>query len=296
MDTELAARLDRSIGPAPDDQVPVAALLEPGRRALRRRRVAAAVGSAAAVLVIAGGVALTTGGGPGRAHEPIAGTPSPSPAAPEPDQAGTAWPGGDDLAVYDGASGEVLIDPAATVVQRVENPYDLTPPAGSVGLSLSRDGATVWYAMAWDDGTSTATSAPADQAEGSFRAWLREVSGIVPQANGDDPSGSDDPPPGLAGRELVRFTPGGEALVPADGVTLLEQRVGVDGGASFAAAADTAAASVRDADGSLYYVLARRGGGGPPQYITVPKRDGGADLDAFLDFARAQYASGEGLL
>ena len=68
-------------------------------------------------------------------------------------------------------------------------------------------------------------------------------------------------------------------------------------GDSFAGPDDrTAAALVRTGGGDDYYVLARVVDGEEQQDIAVPVSKGGADLDAFLDFARERYASGAGLL
>ena len=45
--------------------------------------------------------------------------------------------------------------------------------------------------------------------------------------------------------------------------------------------------------GKKWYVVVRDSGG--LDVIATPFRTGGPDLDAFLDYAREKYASGEGL-
>ena len=300
MDTELADHLDRSIGPAPDDDPRLADLLDQGRRAVRRRRVLTGAASAAAVVVVVGGLALATGDGPERTAPPVADDPtptaqtspsaSPSRAAESP-AAAPEWEGGDDLAIYDVGTGELLINPAATVVQRVDNPFDVTAPATSVGLVLTRGEKTFWYALYWDVGGGSGAASPAEHGR-AFRAWLDDMHGIVASDDVTIPDGGDFP--GEPADDLVSLADGTEQLVPAEGVTILEQRPGVDVGRSFAAPGDrTAAARVRTATGQVVYVLARFTGGAS-QAISVPEATGGPDLEAFLAFARERYAAGGG--
>jgi hypothetical protein len=117
--------------------------------------------------------------------------------------------------------------------------------------------------------------------------------GIVPDEASTSTSGSGDFP-GTPADDVVSLAAGTQRLVPAEGVTILEQRPGVDVGSSFAAPGGrTAAARVRTADGQVVYVLARAVRGGS-QAIAVPEAKGGPDLDAFLAFARERYAPGGG--
>jgi hypothetical protein len=302
MSAELADRLDRSIGPAPESDDLLAGLLAAGHGAVRRRRVAAIAGAAAAVLVVAGGVAVATGGSPDRATPPVGeptSTASTTPPAATASATATVtpeWDGGDELAFYDSSSGQVTIRPGATVVQRIDNPYHLRPPRGSVAVAVAGDGTTIWYVMVWDPSGTSEAAQPADP-NGSFRQWVHDVSSIA----ATDQKGASQPGTDFPGRPedgLVVFVADhGELLGPLEGVVVLEQREGVDVGPSFASEEDdTAAAEVRAPDGKVFYVLARRTPGEPPQYIAVPRSKGGADLDAFLAFARERYAEGSGLL
>ena len=332
MDTELAHRLDRSIGSAPEDADPLAGLLAEGHRSVRRRRVAVTAAAAAAVAAIAGGTTLATGGDSGRAGPPVAdspsATPSPKAATPSPTPAPTPamtpaptpamtpaptptatppsipaptptapqrWPWPGELAALDFGTHEVEVHPGATVLRRLDNPFHLDPPRGSEALELTRHGKTYWYAFAWDKSGSSMAASPA---RGSFESWVRDMSTI---AATDEVGASQPVPADAPGRPedaLVLFAADhGELLVPFNGVVVLDHREGVDLGPSFATEEDdTAAAEVRAPDGTVSYVLARRTAGEPAQYIAVPKAKGGADLDAFLDFARQRYAEGSGLL
>ncbi len=303
MDTELADRLDRSIGPAPESDDLLAGLLAAGHGAVRRRRVATVAGTAVAVLVVAAGVAVATGGSPDRATAPASEPTATASAAPEPPtptpaataSVGPAWAWGHELAAFNPTTGELEIHPGATVVQRIDNPYHLDPPRGSVAVAVAKGQRTMWYAVAWD---GTGASGATTPAQGSFRAWVQQVSAIASSAEEGDGSA---PTPGFPGQDrddLVAFVADhGERLGPVGDVVVLEQRAGVDVGPSFATAADdSAAAEVRTADGTVLFVLARRTAGGPAQYIAVTQAEGGADLDAFLALARDRYAEGSGLL
>jgi hypothetical protein len=296
VDTDLAARLDTSLGRVPDDADPLPALLRQGRRALRRRRVAAVGGVVAAVAVVAGGASLASGGAPDRAGEaPFAGeptssvtvlTPIPAPTVPAPD-AGADLPARFDLATWDEQTGEVALHPGAAVLERVDDPYDLPGGQRSVGLALVFEGSHYYWMLTADGGMA---AAPASTTGGSLAQWLDEV----------DPTVVTHRTPGRPS-DLVGFAADhGELLVPRSGVTILEHREGVDVGSSFASAADdTAAARVQVRSGAVVYVLARRSAGAPPgdaQYIQVAATPDLPDLDAFLAFARAQYAGGQGLL
>jgi hypothetical protein len=217
----------------------------------------------------------------------------PTPTAQASPSAAPVWEDGDELARYDADTGELLINPAATVEQRIDNPFDVAAPATSVGLVLTRGHKTFWYALYRDATGASSTYGPAEHRR-SFRAWLDDLHGIVP---GDDvtlPAPGAGDFPGLPADDLVSLAAGTEQLVAAEGVTILEQRPGVDAGRSFAAPRDrTAAARVRTATGQVVYVLVRASGG-TSQAISVPEAKGGPDLDAFLAFARERYAEGEG--
>jgi hypothetical protein len=182
-----------------------------------------------------------------------------------------------------------------TVLQRIDNPSHLAPPADSAGVELLVDGVRYWYVLhVAPDGSGGGVTALAIDEKLPFAAWVASQSGDVGPNSGNAVVGPDVWP-GVVDLDLVAFTGDTEELAPSAGVTILEQRAHVSVGDSFAGPADqTAAAEVRDADGKAYYVLARRFDGKQAQYIAVAQADGGADLDAFLDLARTRYAEGGG--
>ncbi|QIG44836.1 hypothetical protein G5V58_20470 [Nocardioides anomalus] len=302
MDTDLAARLDASLGPVPEDPDPLPGLVREGRRAVRRRRAGVVGGAVAAVVVVVGGASLASGGTPDRAGpapfatEPTAGDTVPTalptaapPTVPAPD--GRAdLPPRFDLATYDEQARQVVLHPGTTALQRVDDPYDLPRGQGSVGLELAFRGSHYYWMLTWGGGGTSMAAAPASSTGQPLAQWLEEQDpGVVTQDVPGTPS------------DLVGFaSPDGELLVPRAGVVVLDHREGVDVGPDFASAADdTAAAQVRVRSGAVFYVLARRPAGAPErdaQYIEVAATPDLPDLDAFLAFAREQYAGGSGLL
>jgi hypothetical protein len=190
------------------------------------------------------------------------------------------------------AQGQVQVT-EGTVLRVVENPFGVAPPAASVGVQLQVGGGVYWYAVYnAPDGGGRDASIYAPDAKRPFEGWLQRMSGI---ADGGRSVVGPDVWPGVADLDLVAFVGDTEELAASDGVTILEQRAHVRVGDSFAGPGDqTAAAEVRAADGTGYYVLARRFDGKPGQYIAVPVEQGGRDLDAFLELARTRYAEGGG--
>ena len=307
MDTELATRIDRSIGPAPDTDDGLSGLLEQGHRAVRRRQLALGSATAAAVAVIAVGASMLAGGPSNDAGTDVVQQPIGSPTVvdsptvepstgssqpPPPTQAEVRQVlhrlvvGLDDRGVAVPSEGAVL--------RTVDNPFGVAPPAASQALQIQIGGGIYWYARVDAPDQSGEAVTYSGNEKVSFRVWLNSVStlaaGIRPTDNGSEDF------PGIAA-DMVAFVGGTEQLSPGDGVTILEQRPHVSVGDSFAGPADrTAAALVRTGGGDDYYVLARVVDGEEQQDIAVPVSKGGADLDAFLDFARERYASGAGLL
>ena len=324
MNTELATRLDRSIGPAPDDDPPWADLLEQGHRAVRRRRLGVTVASAAAVLVVAGGFALITGGGPDQADAPVdeptqtaSTTPSSldkqrdealdgpldeavAPAADEsaPTPAETRSAASPMLAEFDSgdptSDRELHLRDGVEVLRQVDNPWPvLEPPAVAAGLAARFQGRTWWLVTYLaKNGSSGSTVTWAGDTEGlGFEDWVRAQAGRMLSGRGTD----DESTLGIPAYGLVRFAGATEQLTVANGGEILEQRPGVDVGESFAGPDDrTAAALVRAPTGEVVYVLVRALPHESSQPIAVPVDQGGADLDAFLEMARARYAEGGG--
>jgi hypothetical protein len=196
-----------------------------------------------------------------------------------------------DLVSYD-EQGRVVVDPRATTVDRVDNPFHLAPPQDSVAVAVRFHGSVWWYAASYaGDGSSSGTMTWAGNYDEPFARWARGQSGIA----GGHTDVGHPVLPGIAYVDLVEFVGDTEQLRPVKGATILEQRPHVSVGGSFAGPHDhTAVAEVEAADGRRYYVLARSFDGKPGQYIAVPKAKGGATIDDFLQLARQRYAEGGG--
>ena len=246
---------------------PIDERLEAGRRALRRRRVVSGSAALAVVAVLAGGYAVAGPGSQPRGTEPPASAPSrtasapPSlPASPVPDPTDGKW-----ARLVDG---EVVLADGVTEVRRID--------AGGrkVGLELQLRDQTVWY-LVTPSGSSSFTAYVSFE---SLEDWVA-----------DQQQGQGGRPPS---KPFVDFGPDGTLRPMTDAVSIVEQRADPELPDNYDAGVATAVAEVL-VDGKTYYVLARD----PerPDYIAVPASIGGADLDAFLDYARQRYAGGEGL-
>lgn len=265
--------LDRSFGSGPPAP-PTGDLVAAGHRAVRRRRGLQAAGGVLAALVAVAALGLG-GSGPTRAIDQAPATSGPT-SSPAPDDGAPADGG---VPVRYDRSGDLRVAPGAEVLQRIADPLERTAPAASVALWVRYRGAESYWLLDRDDTGSMGSSDPTDKAAGSLEEWVqyqKEAMGIV-----------EPVPP-------VTLEDDG-TLTPAAGVEIVEQRSGVDVGGSFAGpGAPTAAAMVLD-DGVRGFVLVRRLPGSPPEYLPTSARVGGPDLESFLEHARRQYASGEGL-
>jgi hypothetical protein len=305
--TDIHDEIDRSFGDGPATVAPdalVDELLTRGQRVVRRRRILLATSTAAALVAIVVGTTAALGGSPDAAgrNAPVANDGGPSnvtatgPTADPtrtPSRAEIASALRRDLVTYDD-SGNLVIDPDATVLRRIDNPFPGRHGDRSVAMVLDYRGATYWLALSWNhDGSSGTTSMWAgDARQKSFLAWVARYKGMT---SGNDRVTGPDAWPGIPDLKAVRFVGDTERLEPVNGTTILDQRAHVHVGDSFARSTDkTAAAEVKTSDGTLYYVLARHFEGQSAQYIAVPQDFGGASLDDFLTAARQRYAEGGG--
>ncbi|GAA1946783.1 hypothetical protein GCM10009798_02260 [Nocardioides panacihumi] len=87
---------------------------------------------------------------------------------------------------------------------------------------------------------------------------------------------------------------GPDGLVATHGAKILGQRAHVTFARFAGPGVRTAAARVRAADGTIWYVVAREQG--DPQLINVADSAQWTSLDQFISWAQAKYRSGEGLL
>ena len=294
---DIADQLDAAIGVAPDEAPTLGATLDLGRRALRRRRLAYGVGAAATAVVI-GGTAWAVSPGddrpprsdqPGFVGVPSTGTPGTS-ASPGPDSGDDAAPWfGADAARLD-APGRVAVKPGWSVSE------DISSAGEWWAVEVTKGGRRQWFLFG--GGTTIGSLRAPALGYDSFQEWV-DVNAPLLDDPGPDGGPQVDDRPGVPRDDLVVFVPrsisSARGLAPAsDDVVVVDQRFGVDLGASFAAPRDTGVAEVQEG-GTTWYVVARR----PGDYIAVraagARREYGVDdLDAFIDFARARYAEGGG--
>jgi hypothetical protein len=266
----LSARIDAE--PAPSDPLDVGALLRDGRRARTRRRAVLGAGAVAAALVIGGTAWTLTADGSGTATDraPLAGQTTP-----------TADPvlEGDLLAAY-APDGTLVIKDGWHVTERIPNPLGLRPPATSVAIELSNGADRYWYLVQRGENGAGSTSDEAQKGFATFQEWVDDQVG----ANRPDPIG-----------DALDLGPDGRLTSSDDAVRIVDQRVGVDVGQDGWAAEDTTVAELR-LEGARWFVAARnhvRGGWELAPPVDTPKA--GTTLDSYVEYLRAQYASGEGV-
>ena len=266
----LGAQLDAA--PAPAAPLDIDALLRDGRRARTRRRAAVGAGVVAAALVI-GGAGWTLGAGGSDVatdRPPVAGQSTPT-ADPVPE--------GGLLAAYS-PDGALVIRDGWHVTQRIPNPMGYRPPAASVALELTDGTDRYWYLVRRDADGSGSTSDEAQKGFATFQEWVDDQVG----ANRPDPIG-----------EALDLGADGRLTSSNEAIRIVDQRVGDDIGRAEWAPADTTVAQL-SFDGQTWFVAARnhvRGGWELAPPVDTPKA--GTTLDSYVDYLRAQYASGEGV-
>ena len=181
----------------------------------------------------------------------------------------------------------MLAPGAGPVLQRVADPMRYTAAQGSsLGIRVMSEGREKYSLVVRfsDGGTSVITN----DATGDFASWLDQAvrtQGTLDVANGVTPSAGDTSDgPWLVLRD-------GRVTGSRTGVVIVEEREGVDLGESFAAGATRTGAVRLVVDGRTEYAAYRVEGG------RLDMVSGGRfpSLSAFVDWARAQYASGQGL-
>lgn len=280
---EVAAALEAGYDDEPAPR-PAAAYVASGRRRQRNRRLR--YGAAGAVVVAATMTValLPDGSGPRSTPDPtpVVQQPSPTPvetATVEPKQriSDVLVPG--QHVGYDD-QGAVVLRRGWRIVREVPNPLHRVAPEASVGLVVTNGEERYWYLLDHTIDGGGASWDPAGSMHARFEQWLADM---VDLAGGSEPAA------------YVTFAEGGTDLVPGVGVRILRQWPDPDVPGFAAPGDDTAVAEVV-VDGLTSFVLVRRSPGGPSEAIPVdvsvlPE----PTLAAFLSYARARIASGQGL-
>ena len=284
MDTDIRHAIDRSF----DDGPPTGDLdliLTRGQRVVRRRRLA----EGASLLLVAGaiaGIAFAASGTPdgstlGPAGQPTAAaTPSSQPAEPDATASGPTWEDDTPVRYYDGA---LQIRDGVVVHQHLANPFGYELPRLSDALDLTYEGQRMWLLAEYRQGGSGYTSTAPSNGWASFSDWVASQVGTAQP-------GADGWP------ETVRLDDQGE-VVAAPGARIVQRTDDPGLGASFAAAGTPTGAAVVSVSGDdKSYFVVWRVVDGKLDVITTPPRDVvGATFEQLLNYARGQYASGEGL-
>lgn len=271
---DIADQLDAAIGVAPSDAPALEPTLVLGRRALRRRRLAYGVGAAATVLVIGGTAwAVAPGGGSSAEDDtPVTNT-SDSPSA-EP------WVVDEFVRV--GPDGTIIVNPDADVLERRE-----IEDQGAVAFHLTvpwRGGEEHYLVVQPETGLETSRSVSAGTQGLSLVEWTTE------QLD----HGAVLPPDDM----WVRFDEGSHLVALYDGVRIVAQLPDPGLGENFAAPGDPTAVAEVVFEEKTYFLAVRPLEGRKEvagQGEAIPYR---ADrrittLQAFLDYARQQYATND---
>jgi hypothetical protein len=180
---DLTDLLDRSIGPAPDADDRLEALLADGHRAVRRRRLSLAAAGVAVVLVAGGtAAAVTTRPAPSE-PAPVASDPSPTTPTPTRLRPGVlatllTWSQADGWRLHDGAE----------VLRTVDNPSGVSAPDSSVAYEVLWRGEVRWVTGLHQVRSGapmyeTSASTPAVEEGTSLEHWARaQFSTLPPQS------------------------------------------------------------------------------------------------------------------
>ena len=282
--TDLGDEIERSFGTGPA-LVPVEERIAAGRRALVRRRVASGVAALAAVAVVGTGAYAVSPGDPaGRGTGQVAVDPTPTPT-PTPSPTSSEQPGGpweDDIpARY--IDGELQVRDGVVVHQHIENPYGRAAPRTSDALDLTYHGRRMWVIVdLGKNGYGLTSSTPSN-------GWASFADYVADQVDGQ--TGSDDGWP-----DTMELTADGR-VVPTAGTTVHNRTDDPQLGPDFAPAGATTGAAVVTVAGDphSYFLVWRVIDGQLDVLTTPPDKVTGATFDELLSYARAQYASGEGL-
>lgn len=268
---DIIERLDRELSAAPATGVDIGLSVAAGRRALRRRRITTGAGVLAAFVVIGGAAALVVGGDDPRTGQDVTQQPPTSPTA----TATTTDPADGVVPVDVHLDGSVEPAPGAQVLERAQ----FTASGGQVAevFHLRLDGRE-YYAYG-ETADNSVGWAPLPVEGLSLDEWAEQ------QLTRGDASATGD-------RSWVSFDDRSR-LHPKAGVEIGEQRADPGFGERFAAPGEfTAAAEVRRSD-ATWFLAVRQTPDGATEAIPYRKDDRITTLDAFISYARDQYATND---
>ncbi|HEY0951242.1 hypothetical protein [Nocardioides sp.] len=290
MSTDIRDELDRSFGTGPAHP-PLEQQLAVGRRALRRRRALTTVVAAGVVAIVGASYAVAASAPGQRTGGEVVVQPTSTPTSTPTSRPTSTTAAGDrgwrDWVKVRYVGHELQIRPEVIVHAHLENPIGFEPPATSDALDITFRGVRSWLlAEKTATGVSIAESTPSN-GWASFEDWVDDQ---VTLGHGGD-----------GWPATMRLTAEGR-VVPVAGATVLQRTDDPQLGGDFApAGAVTGAALVSVAsetadNGEQAYFVVWRVIRGELDVITTPPRDVvGATWPELLNYARAQYASGEGL-
>lgn len=270
----LREEIDRSFGDGPAHR-PVELRVDAGRRALRRRRVATTTAALGVLAVLGTGYAAVSPGSSGRAAGGVAVEPTPSPGQ----ASAPAWR---DKMVARYLDGQLEIREGVTIHEHIADPYGEGSAYPNDALDVTFEGQRQWIILQLeDDGSSYAVSEPSN-------GWASFAHYVADQVDGT--TGDDGWP------DTFRLTDAGK-VVPTAGTTVHYSVAYPQLGETFAPAGATTGAAVVTVEGDEqnYFVVWRVVDGELDVITTPPDEVTGTTLQQFLQYARSQYASGEGL-
>lgn len=274
---DLVERLDAELDRAPDPTFDIPGTLASGRRAVRRRRLAVGAAGLAAAVVVGGTAALALDGGGTSAGRDgnEAGTPTPTATATSittegaPEATAGGWDADELLLVRE--DGTIAVNPDADVIERGAFTATNGKVAEVFHLGL---GGREFYAVADRSGY---TSVPLPAQGLALREWAQQQLTLD-----EDDGASDRSWVSIDDRSRVTAMPGVELVVSRPDPGL---------GDGFAGPGEPTAVAEVVRDGFTFFLAIRRLPDGAAEAIAYRKDDRITTLDAFLSYARDQYAT-----
>jgi hypothetical protein len=199
----LRDEIEQSFGDGPTHR-PIEELVATGRRRARRRRAAGLAAALATVGVLGVTYAVTAPGGEGSGAPPIANDPTTS-STPDADATPDDLPDGSvssEMTMGRGKGrvglsedGELVIGSAVEVLQRVENPMHVAPPAYSFALDVVVKGQHQWIFIRSSPGTGGGAGQPVGKhPDQTFEQWVDDQVAAAEDDAAQEGGGTDASP------------------------------------------------------------------------------------------------------